>query len=107
MPTFTENVKEALSELVYFIVQVYNGENTKAKVILSFLFGMIFVLFSAICFFTCCSSDEPVKRKRTSVKTRDSTGSERSSLVNDKSRNSTSGTENESVKKRSTARRRE
>ena len=107
LPTFSENMMEAMSEIYHFISQIYASDNTSAKIILSFLFGVIFVLFSAVCYFGCFSTDEPRMSKRNSSRGRESTSSERSSLANDKSRNSTAKPENEGVKKRSTARRRE
>ena len=105
LPTFFENMKEAASQIVTVIFEIYNSDNTTAKVILSFLFGVIFVLVSAVCYFVCCDSVSEMPKKR--VSTRQSSGSQRQSTSTEDSRLSTPATENGNVKKRSTARRRE
>ena len=106
LPTFTENIMEALSEMYQFIMQIYNSDNTTAKIILSFLFGIIFVLFSAVFYFGCIYTEKPGVSHRNS-KARESTSSERASLSNNDSRNSTPKLNNEGVKRRSTTRRRD
>jgi hypothetical protein len=86
------------------ILQIYKSDNTAAKVVLSFLFGIIFVLTSAVCFFTCYDTTPSRPSKRLSSK-RESTASQRQSTSTEESRLSASGEGN--VKKRSTARRRD
>ena len=103
LPTFFENLKEGMQQMIEAVVQIYQSDNNVAKIVLSFLFGIIFVLTAAVCFFSCYNS-EPVRPSRVSSK-RESTASQRESSKPNESRISDTG--NETLKKRSTARRRD
>lgn len=108
LPTFMENLKEALAQSVEVVGHIYSSDNTMAKVILSFLFGVVFVLVLAICYFSCCEKPAPSRlSKRNSSRNSSSAGSNRNSTSGQESRRTSGGTEGEGVKRRSTARRRE
>lgn len=106
LPTFFENVQEALSQMVQVMIQIYRSDNTMAKVVLSFLFGIIFVLLSAICYFSCCGDSEPDRYSaRASHVKKQSVASQRTSAPTDKSRMSEPS--EGGVKRRSKARKRD
>jgi hypothetical protein len=110
LPTFMENVQETMVQTIAVIRHIYASENTMAKVILSFLFGVVFVLVLAVCYFSCCDSPAPSRlSKRTSHEGRLSSESQRNSVSREEARISSSGNDHAepNIKKRSTARRRD
>lgn len=105
LPTFFENLSNLFSEFVSEVINIYKSGNTTAIAILSFLFGLIFVLILAITYFSCfdpCASPKRTSLKRSTQ--RDSKRETHVSTKRDSKEKSGEGEEKvtrESVKKRS------
>lgn len=96
LPSFWESLKNGFSDFTGEIIAIYKSGNTTAIAILSFLFGLVFVLVAAIFYFLFCDKPQKYDPKRSSYR------QSSSSIKKDSQTLNSSG---EGLKKRSTRRR--
>lgn len=78
LPTFWENISNGFSDFSHEIIRIYKSGNTIAIVILSFLFGLVFIFIMAIFYFLFCNNlktPEQITSKRLTMNPGTSTNS--------------------------------